>query len=60
MDDKKTYRKKNAMEISKENQDFQNIPESISHKKPPVINKKDVKRASELNNEGKTDNTDKN
>ena len=60
MDDKKADKKKNDMEIKKENEDFQNIPESSSHKEPPVINKKDIKKASELNEEGKTDNTEKN
>ena len=48
------------MEISKENEDFQNIPESSSHKEPPIIDKKDIKKASELNEDGKTDNTEKN
>ena len=60
MDIKKQPNKKNEMEISKENQDFQNIPESSSKKEPPVINTKDIKKASELNEEGKTDNTEKN
>lgn len=51
---------KNDMEIAKENQDFQNIPESSSHNSPPKINKEDIKKASELNKDGKTDNTEKN
>lgn len=60
MDNKKNIKKKNEMEISKENEDFQNIPESSSHKEPPIIDKKDIKKASELNEDGKTDNTEKN
>ena len=59
MEDKKSDKKKNDMEIKKENEDFQNIAETASHKEPPVINIKDIKKASELNDEGKTDNTDK-
>ena len=59
MDDKMNN-KKNKMVIKKENEDFQNIPESSSPKEPPVINKKDIQKASELNKEGKTDNTEKN
>lgn len=59
MDDKKKPQKQNDMEIAQENQDFQNMPESSSHKQPPIINKKDIKKASELNEEGKTDNTEK-
>ncbi|MBC7556063.1 MAG: hypothetical protein H7195_03795 [Chryseobacterium sp.] len=59
MDNKKNIKKKNEMEISKENEDFQNIPESSSHKEPPIIDKKDIKKASELNEDGKTDNTKK-
>lgn len=57
MNDKE--KEKNDMEIAKENQDYQNIPESSSHKSPPKVDKEDIKKASELNKEGKTDNTEK-
>lgn len=49
----------NDMESTKENQDYQNMPESSPEETPADINKKDIEKASELNEEGKTDNTDK-
>ncbi|SFH94813.1 hypothetical protein [Halpernia frigidisoli] len=52
--------KKNAMEDKKENQDFQNIPQKTSEKGDQDLKKEDVRKASELNDEGKTDNTEKN
>ena len=56
--EEKNHHKKNEMEIKKENEDFQNIPASSSPDKN--IKKEDIKKASELNTEGKTDNTEKN
>ncbi|MGS0747410.1 hypothetical protein [Halpernia sp. GG3] len=60
MNTKKEPTKKNEMEISKKNQDFQNIPESSSQSEDKNIKKEDIKKASELNKDGKTDNTEKN
>ncbi len=59
MEDKKTD-KKNEMQIKKENEDFSNLPKSSSHKSSELLTKKDIKKASELNGEGKTDNTEQN
>lgn len=58
MNTKKEPTKKNEMEISKENQDFQNIPESSSKSDDKNIKKEDIKKASKLNKDGKTDNTE--
>lgn len=52
--------KKNKMEIKKENEDFQNIPESSSQNEDKNIKKEDIKKASKLNKDGKTDNTERN
>ena len=52
--------KQNEMENTKENQDFKNLPESSSKTTPPDIDKEDIKKSSELNDDGKTDNTEKN
>ena len=58
--EEKNHDKKNQMEIKKENEDFQNIPRSSSPDDQKPIKKEDIKKASEQNKEGKTDNTEKN
>lgn len=47
-------------EIRKENQDFQNMPSSSQKNETGETMKKQVEKTSELNDEGKTDNTEKN
>ena len=49
----------NEAETKKQNQDFPNIPASTEKQSPPDISKKDVKKSSEINETGKTDNTEK-
>lgn len=60
MDSKEDNKKKgfaNSAETKKQNEDFQNIPESSKKANPPEIDKEDIEKASE-NKSGKTDNTD--
>ena len=47
-------------EIRKENQDFQNMPSSSQKNETGETMKKQVEKTSEINEEGKTDNTEKN
>ena len=47
-------------ERQKQNQDFENMPASSEKQNPPAIDKKDIEKSSELNEDGKTDNTEKN
>ena len=46
-------------ERQKQNQDFENIPASSENQSPPDIDKKDIKKSSDANNDGKMDNTEK-
>ena len=46
-------------ERQKQNQDFENIPAASEKQNPPAIDKKDIARSSEINEDGKTDNTEK-
>ncbi len=55
--DKKTENN-NSAENKKQNEDFKNIPSASDKKNPPDIDKEDVDKSSEINPEGKTDNTD--
>lgn len=60
MDSKEDDKQKgsaNSAETKKQNEDFQNIPESSEKANPPEIDKEDIEKASE-NKSGKTDNTD--
>jgi len=46
----------NSAETKKQNEDFQNIPASSEKTNPSDVDKKDVKKSSENNPSGKTDN----
>lgn len=46
----------NNAETKKQNEDFQNIPASSQKTNPSDVDKKDVKKSSENNPSGKTDN----
>ncbi|WP_027385363.1 hypothetical protein [Chryseobacterium gregarium] len=52
---KKTESANNA-ETKKQNEDFQNIPASSQKTNPSDVDKKDIKKSSENNPSGKTDN----
>ena len=56
--DKKTENN-NSAENKKQNEDFRDIPAASDKKNPPDIDKKDVEKGSEVNKDGKTDNTEK-
>ena len=47
-----------ASENAKETEDFKNIPAASDKKNPPTISKEDIKKSSDLNKSGKTENTD--
>ncbi len=48
----------NKAETKKQNEDFQNIPASSQKTNPSDVDPKDVKKSSENNPSGKTDNED--
>ncbi|SHK40057.1 hypothetical protein [Epilithonimonas mollis] len=56
--DKKTENS-NSAENKKQNEDFKNIPAASDKKNPPDIDKKDIDKSSQINKDGKTENTDK-
>lgn len=60
--DKKADSKEKISEAErqKQNQDFENMPAASEKQNPPAIDKKDIEKSSELNEDGKTDNTEKN
>ena len=58
MEDQKTPEKTNPAETKKQNQDFQNIPASSTKENPPAIDKKDIHKSSELNEDGRTEDSD--
>lgn len=47
-------------EIKKQNMDFPNLPASTEKQQTGETMKKEIHKTSELNEEGKTDNTEKN
>ncbi|GEM_PF-2890948 len=49
-----------SAETKKQNQDYRQLPSASEQSMPPDIEKKDVEKASELNKDGETDNTEKN
>ena len=49
----------NSSEQKKQTEDFRDMPASSDKKNPPNINKKDIDKSSEVNKDGKTDNTEK-
>lgn len=49
----------NSSEQKKQTEDFKNIPAASDKQNPPDIDKKDVEKSSEVNKDGKTDNTEK-
>ncbi|MCU7613675.1 hypothetical protein N0B16_04425 [Chryseobacterium sp. GMJ5] len=55
-DNKKTE-SANSAETKKQNEDFRGLPAASEKSNPPDINKEDVKKSSEENKSGKTDNT---
>ncbi len=50
----------NSAENKKQNEDFKNIPAASDKKNPPDIDKQDIEKGSKINQDGKTDNTEKN
>ena len=49
----------NSSEQKKQTEDFRDMPASSDKKNPPDISRKDVEKSSEVNKDGKTDNTEK-
>ena len=49
----------NSSENKKQTEDFKNIPAASDKKNPPDIDKKDIDKSSKINNDGKTENTEK-
>jgi len=47
----------NSAETKKQNEDFRGLPAASEKTNPPDINKEDIKKSSEENTSGKTDNT---
>lgn len=47
-------------EVKKQNQDFPNIPAASEKIKSEAVIKKEIKEASKLHDDGKTDNTEQN
>ncbi|MFC6268662.1 hypothetical protein [Frigoriflavimonas asaccharolytica] len=43
----------------KQNQDFENIPAASENQNPPDIDKSDIEKSSETNEEGKMENEEK-
>lgn len=58
-DKNKDQEKISDAERQKQNQDFENIPAASENQSPPDIDKKDIKRSSETEDDGKMDNTEK-
>lgn len=59
MEPDKKSENNNSSEQKKQTEDFRDMPASSDKKNPPNINKKDVEKSSEVNKDGKTDNTEK-
>ena len=59
MHDDKTEKDKNS-DITKQNQDFPNVPAASEKIRKAETLKKEVKESSKLHSDGKTDNTEKN
>lgn len=57
MDSDKNKKNKEA-EVKKQNQDFPNVPAATEEVKNENTLKKEIKKTSKLNPDGKTDNTD--
>ncbi|MCG2792314.1 MAG: hypothetical protein L6262_02045 [Weeksellaceae bacterium] len=55
----KNTEKNNASEQKKQTEDFKNIPAASDKQNPPDIDKEDVEKSSQVNQDGKTDNTAK-
>lgn len=53
-------KKNKEAQVKKENQDFPNVPASSGKIKDDKSLEKQIKKTSELNPDGKTDNTDQN
>lgn len=60
MENPKKHTKTEKAEIKKQNQDFPNIPAASDKINSEKTVRKEVRETSELHNEGKTDNTEKN
>ncbi len=58
--EKPKSKKTEEAEVKKQNQDYRNIPASSDRIESEETAKKEIKESSELNKEGKTDNTEKN
>lgn len=59
MEPDKKQESNNSSEQKKQTEDFRDMPASSDKKNPPNINKKDIDKSSEVNKDGKTDNTEK-
>jgi len=59
METDKKSENNNSSEQKKQTEDFRDMPASSDKKNPPNINKKDIDKSSEVNKDGKTDNTKK-
>ena len=54
-----TKKVKNNAKITNQNQDFPNVPQTPKPEGTSVINKNQIKKASEANPDGRTENTEK-
>ncbi|TDX86050.1 hypothetical protein [Epilithonimonas xixisoli] len=59
MNPDKKQENNNSAEQKKQTEDFKNIPAASDKKNPPDIDKKDIDKSSNVNKDGKTDNTEK-
>jgi len=59
MEPDKKSENNNSSEQKKQTEDFRDMPASSDKKNPPNISRKDVEKSSEVNKDGKTDNTEK-
>ena len=59
MEPDKKSENNNSSEQKKQTEDFRDMPASSDKKNPPDISRKDVEKSSEVNKDGKTDNTEK-
>jgi len=59
MEPDKKQESNNSSEQKKQTEDFKNIPAASDKQNPPDIDKKDIDKSSEVNKDGKTDNTKK-
>ena len=59
METDKKQENANSSEQKKQTEDFKDIPASSGKNNPPDIDKKDIEKGSEVNKDGKTDNTEK-